>query len=152
MSESAFTWVREFFASTKKDGKRTGVWVPALLLLALALLLLSFATCREEKVYVSVQSEEAEALMAWREEEEKKLEEMLCRLAGIEKCYVSLNFSMGEESVREGGVTVSFSPARVGAVVVIYEGAPSLALKEKVVDMVTTLYGIGSNRVSVNPS
>ena len=57
----------------------------------------------------------------------------------------------GEESVREGGVTVSFSPAQVSAVVVVYEGRDSLILKERIVDMVSTLYGIGYHRVSVNP-
>lgn len=90
------------------------------------------------------------ALSQWRILEEEKLAELICHLEGVEKCYISIHFSRGEESVREGGVTVSFSPPRVSSVVVLYEGRKTVYLKEKIVDMVTTLYDIGSNRVSVS--
>lgn len=149
MSESVFTWVRSFFEG-RGEGKRKGnVWLPVLIFLVLALLFFSLSTTRSDEGEVAY-SEEAEALVAWRVQEEEKLSALICRLEGVEHCYVSVHFSSGEESVREGGVTVSFSPARVSSVVVLYKGELTLSLKEKIVDMVTTLYGIGSNRVSVN--
>ena len=149
MSESAFTFVRSLFEERGGGKKKRLITLPVLLFLVLAIVLLTLSTCQSTEDAMPY-SEEAEALVAWRSLEEEKLSELICRLDGVERCYVSLHFSSGEESVREGGITVSFSPARVSSVVVLYEGELTLSLKEKIVDMVTTLYGVGSNRVSVN--
>ena len=149
MSVSVFSWVRSFFEG-RDDGRGKGsVWLPILMFLLLAVLFFSLSTCQGEEAKTPY-SEEAEALVAWRCQEEEKLSQLICHLDGVERCYVSIHFSSGEESVLEGGVTVSFSPARVSSVVVLYEGELALSLKEKIVDMVTTLYSIGANRVSVN--
>ena len=149
MSGSVFAWIRNFFEGG--EGKRKGgTLVPVIVFLVLAVFFLSLSACQGEERETSQHSEEAQALVAWRMQEEEKLSTLICRLDGVRSCYVSLHFSSGEESVREGGVTVSFSPACVSSVVVLYEGEVSLSLKEKIVDMLTTLYGIGANRVSVN--
>ena len=150
MSESIFAWVRNFFEGRRGERRVGGMWVPVLVFLVLAVLFLSLSACQGEDTKISSHSSEAEALTAWRLQEEERLAELICRLEGVEQCYVSLHFESGEQSIREGGVTVSFSPARVCSVVVLYEGELALSLKGKIVDMVTTLYGIGSNRVSVN--
>ncbi len=149
MSESVFAWVHSMLGARGEGKKNGSIWLTILLFLVLAVLFLSLSTCQEEKKTDVVHSEEAEALSAWREVEEKKLSELICRLEGVEQCYVGIHFSKGEESIREGSVTVSFSPACVGSVVILYEGQRNLSVKEKIVNMVTTLYQIGSNRVSV---
>ena len=150
MSESAFALVRNFLFAKGEGKKKSMTWLPVLIFLVLSVLFLSLSTCQEEKKTETIHSEEAMALTQWRTLEEEKLAQLICRLEGVEKCHVSIHFSKGEESVREGGVTVSFSPPRVSSVVVLYEGRRSVVLKEKIVDMVTTLYDIGSNRVSVS--
>ena len=150
MSESVFAWIHNFFAERRSGVRKGGFLAPALFFLVVAVLLLTLSNCEGKEEKTLSHSTEAEALVAWRLEEEVRLAEMICHLEGVEHCYVSLHFESGEESIREGGVTVSFSPARVSSVVVLYEGAVSLPLKGIIVDMVTTLYGIGSNRVSVN--
>ena len=150
MSESAFAWIRNFFTQPKGKKKRGSTWLPALLFLVLGVLFLTLSTCQGKNEITTAYSEEAEALVAWRSLEEEKLAQLLSRFEGVERCYVSIHFSSGEESVREGGVTVSFSPAKVSSVVVLYEGTLTLKLKEKIVEVVTTLYGVGANRVSVN--
>ena len=150
MSESAFALVRSFLFGKGEGKKKKMIWVPVLIFLVLSVLFLSLSTCQEEKELSTIHSEDAMALSQWRMLEEEKLAELICHLEGVEKCYISIHFSRGEESVREGGVTVSFSPPRVSSVVVLYEGRKTVYLKEKIVDMVTTLYDIGSNRVSVS--
>ena len=150
MSESAFALVRSFLFGKGEGKKKKMIWVPVLIFLVLSVLFLSLSTCQEEKELSTIHSEDAMALSQWRILEEEKLAELICHLEGVEKCYISIHFSRGEESVREGGVTVSFSPPRVSSVVVLYEGRKTVYLKEKIVDMVTTLYDIGSNRVSVS--
>ena len=150
MSESAFALVRSFLFGKGEGKKKKMIWVPGLIFLVLSVLFLSLSTCQEEKELSTIHSEDAMALSQWRILEEEKLAELICHLEGVEKCYISIHFSRGEESVREGGVTVSFSPPRVSSVVVLYEGRKTVYLKEKIVDMVTTLYDIGSNRVSVS--
>ena len=151
MSTSVFTWVRSFLPGKGGIRKSGAVWLPVLIFLVLSVLFLSLSAGKSQQQDTLAHSDEAEALSAWRASEEEKLALLICRLEGVDACYVSVNFSSGEESVREGGVTVSFSPAQVSAVVVVYEGRDSLILKERIVDMVSTLYGIGYHRVSVNP-
>ena len=150
MFESISAFARSVFSTQGGEGKGKRSWLPLFLLLLLAVVFLSLSACLGERGDNLLCSEEAEALYAFRTQEEARLSELICHLDGVDKCYVSLHFSRGEESVYEGGVMVSFSPACVSSAVVVCEGRLSPALKETIVDMVTTLYGIGSNRVSVS--
>ncbi len=151
MSESPFPLISKFLGEMKGEAKGRRPFVLLLGLLLLAALFLTFGSCAQTSAETDTPlSEESRALEAWRAQEEEKLEELICRLDEVEKCYVSLSYVTGEGSVREGGVTVSYEPPQVGAVVILYQGDGGYALKQKIVDMVTTLYSIGSNRVSVN--
>lgn len=53
------------------------------------------------------------------------------------------------EGVGECRVMVTYREGEVYAVAVICEGAESLKTKEKIIELVTSIYGIGSNRVTV---
>ena len=124
--------------------------VPMIIMLALSLVLLGLGSCEEKTSEEAYLSEDGLALDAWRRMEEEKLVALLCRLEGVERCFVSISYLSGEESVYGGSTTVGFEPPRVGSVVVLYDGVESIALKQTLVEVVTTLYGIGSHRVSVN--
>ncbi len=53
------------------------------------------------------------------------------------------------DGVGECRVLVTYKDGEVYAVAVICEGAESLKTKEKIIELVTSIYGIGSNRVTV---
>ena len=53
------------------------------------------------------------------------------------------------EGVGECRVMVTYEGESVYAVAVLCEGAESVAVKERVVELIGSLYGIGSNRIAV---
>lgn len=54
------------------------------------------------------------------------------------------------EGVGECSVMLSFSQSgRVESVAIICEGAQDVSVREKLTDLVTSLYGIGANRISI---
>ena len=151
VSESSFPLIRKFFSDMNREGRSKHMLALVALALAAALLLLGLGSCegggKSDEVYMS---EEGLMLDAWRRMEEEKLSALLCQLEGVERCFVSISYLSGEESTRGASTTVSFVPPRVGAVVVLYDGAGSIQLKQTLLDMVSTLYGIGTHRVSIN--
>ena len=151
MSESSFPLIRKFCSEMAGDGKGQKRLIGIFLVLFVALLLLVLGSCEgEEAVEETMLSEAGLTLDAWRKMEEERLSELLCRLVGVERCFVSINYLSGEQSTKGMSSTVSFEPPRVGAVVVLYDGVGSIKVKETLVEVVTTLYGIGSHRVSIN--
>lgn len=150
MSESSFPLIRKFFSEMKGDAKGSVRLLAVMILLGISLLLLGLGSCEGEGVEDSHLSEESLALDAWRELEEEKLVSLLCQIDGVERCYVSIRYLSGEESTKGMSATTSFEPPRVGAVVVLYDGAGGVRVKETLVEVVTTLYGIGAHRVSIN--
>lgn len=151
VSESGFPLIRKFFSEMRGEGRSRRMLVIFAAVLVIAVLLVGLGSCEKQEVTDDVYlSDESLALDAWRKREEGKLSELLCQLDGVERCFVSISYLSGEESIRSGSTTVSFEPPRVGSVVVLYDGVASVRVKETLVDVVTTLYGIGSHRVSIN--
>ncbi len=69
------------------------------------------------------------------EGDDERLEALCSMVDGVGECHVMVTYRDGE----------------VFAVAVICEGAEDIRVREKVVDLVTSIYGIGSNRVTVQP-
>ena len=151
MSESSFPLIRKFVSELAEDGKGRRRLPILVLVLFVVLVMLGLGSCEGEDAKDGVLlSEEGMTLDAWRRQEEEKLATLLCRLDGVERCFVSINYVSGEQTTKEIGSTVGFEPPRVGAVVVLYDGVGSVKMKETLVGVVTTLYDIGSHRVSIN--
>lgn len=68
--------------------------------------------------------------------EEGRLCQVLSSMDGVGECVVMLTYDA------DGGVY---------AAAVLCEGAESLAVRQGVISLVTSLYGIGSNRVEICP-
>lgn len=84
---------------------------------------------------------------------EKELEERLAALCsdvdGAGKCRVMISFSEGERREYKGGELIYSTPPRVQGVTVLCRGADSASVRAAISDLVSALYGIGSNRICV---
>lgn len=70
-------------------------------------------------------------------ETEARISEICSAVDGVGECKVMVTFEEGTES------------GKVYSVAVICEGADDVAVRARIIDLMTSLYGIGSNRVSV---
>lgn len=96
------------------------VWLVGLMLLGAVLLIIGSNSSPGE---VSVKDEEARAA------------EMCAMMEGVGECRVMMTYRPDSEEVY--------------AVLVLCEGAESVAVRERVTSLFTSLYGIGANRVEV---
>lgn len=70
-------------------------------------------------------------------ETEQRIAELCSSVDGVGECRVMVTFENGADD------------GRVYSVVVVCEGADEVRVRREVKELVTTLFGIGSNRVSV---
>lgn len=101
-------------------GSKLSAFLPLLLLGVALLLLPSIFGNREEAVKREATGEE-------------RLWELCAAVEGVGECRVMVTYE-GES---------------VYAVAVLCEGAESVAVRERVVELIGSLYGIGSNRIAV---
>lgn len=105
-----------------KDFLRSGKWNSVILLLfAVCILLITLGGTRD--------SEKTST------EADDELSEVCSMMEGVGECRVMMTYKDGE----------------VFAVAVICEGADDPKTEMRIVELITSLYGIGSNRVSVKP-
>lgn len=64
-----------------------------------------------------------------------RLEELCSQIDGVGKCRVMVTYKGGE----------------VYAVAIICQGADSPKVRERLTELVTSMYGIGANRVAIQP-
>ena len=76
-------------------------------------------------------------------DEEQRLCALCERVKGAGDCYVMVGYSS------EGSRYSSSSTRRVESVTVICEGADSITVKQQLTEIITSLYGIGANRVTI---
>ena len=81
---------------------------------------------------------------AERDELEAQLEEMCSSLSGVGSCRVMINYKVTEGRYGSSGTKT------VESVAVICKGADRPGVRKELTDMLTSLYGIGSNRVHVS--
>ncbi len=110
-----------FFAFIKKRDKKLLVLISAIVLVAFMLMLFG----GEDK---DVGGEDAE-------DEEKKLCRLCSEIEGVGECRVMITYRDGE----------------VFAVAIVCRGANNYKVREALIELVTSIYGIGSNRVSIQP-
>ena len=84
-----------------------------------------------------------------------KLEEELTSLCenidGVGSAKVYITFSRGAYSEYSGSKLVETKPPEVVGITVICKGADNSRVKSEVTDMMSALFGIGSNRIAVLP-
>lgn len=97
------------------------ILVPIVLFIIVVLILIFFGDSEEDSQPI--------------ENTESKLEMLCSQIDGVGECQVMVTYRNDE----------------VFAVAVICEGAESIRVKEKIVELITSIYGIGSNRVTVQP-
>lgn len=120
-----------------------GIRRPILLLLIGALFLI--LASRMGATDAAVDPSGASAL----ERMEEEVAALCSSVRGVGDCVVMLTFARGEESVYQGTRVVSVSPPRVSAVSVVCEGGDSPSVKSELTAMLTSLFDIGANRVTI---
>lgn len=99
--------------------------------LAIGIILLVFGAAGEGDTDTGVQYEE-----------EIRLTELCRRVKGVGDCYVMIGYSTER-------VSYSSSEKRVLSVTVLCDGADSPAVRGELVELISSLYGIGAHRVTV---
>ena len=129
--------VKELF--NKKQGKLF------ILLFAVgaAMLVLSFALPKTEGKTSDISLEEYKSNL------EKQLSELCSDIEGAGKCKVMVSFSSGEVREYKSGVLISSSPPKIAGVTVLCKGGDKASVKSGICDVISALYGIGSNRICV---
>ncbi len=67
-------------------------------------------------------------------DEQERIALVCSEIEGIGRCEVMLNYS---------------TLGRVESAVIVCDGADNVKVKERIVDLFTSLYGIGANRISI---
>lgn len=97
------------------------IYIPIVIVIALLLILLLFDSGEKAEPIVDTTEAEMEALCS--------------KIEGVGECEVMITYRDGE----------------VFAVAVICDGAEQPKVREKIFDLITSIYGIGYNRVSIQP-
>ena len=90
-----------------------------------------------------------QSLEEYKSELEGELEEACSSIRGVGRCKVILTFARGAENVYKGNNLIESKPPEVMGVSVICEGADSDEVRAHITGMMTSLFGIGANRISV---
>ena len=80
---------------------------------------------------------------------EEELADVCSRVGGVGRCRVVLTFERGEENVYKGSLLEEQRPPKVMGVSIVCEGGSDASVKVALSDMMSSLFGIGRNRISV---
>ena len=80
---------------------------------------------------------------------EAELEDVCSLVEGVGRCRVSISFEKGAENSYKGSLLTESRPPKVLGVSVVCQGAGSDAVRAALTEMISALYGIGTNRVAV---
>ena len=120
------------------------IFVVLVAAVGVALVLFSLGGTKEEKAEKSSQS-----LAEYKAELERELESACSSIRGVGRCEVIVTFSRGAENTYKGTNLIESKPPEVMGVSVICEGADSDEVRAGIVGMMSSLFSIGTNRVSV---
>ena len=129
----------EYFKSNKKT-------VLIILLLAVGALFLIIASFSGRSVE---ENQERTALSEYKKELEGELESLCSSVEGVGKCRVTVTFERGEELKYKGSTLIESRPPRVMGITVVCRGADSDLVQGELIYMLSSLFDIGTNRVSV---
>jgi hypothetical protein len=116
-------------------------------LIAVGILLILISSSLGEKRNESKTAEVT--LEAYKESLERELVSLCSDIDGVGKCRVFITFERGALNTYKGSAVVETKPPRVLGVTVVCRGADSDSVRGALIDMITALFGIGSNRVAV---
>ena len=124
-----------------KNNKKLSMVV---LLFALGIMLIAISGATGNDAVENVPS-----LAQYKAELEDEVENMCSSVRGVGKCRVMITFERGEENTYKGSSLIESKPPKVMGISVVCRGADSLEVTRALVDMLTALFDIGSNRISV---
>ena len=124
-----------------KNNKKLSMVV---LLFAFGIMLIAISGATGNDIVENVPS-----LAQYKAELEDEVENMCSSVRGVGKCRVMITFERGEENTYKGSSLIESKPPKVMGISVVCRGADSLEVTRALVDMLTALFDIGSNRISV---
>ena len=131
------------FLSYVRKNKR--IWKVILpLALGVILILVSSFVARENN-----ETDGNYTLDEYKEKLEREIADICSDIEGVGKCRVFITFERGEQNVYKGSSVIETKPPKVLGVSVICQGADNQAARARIIEMVTSLFGIGANRVAV---
>ena len=113
-------------------------------LLILGVFLLVFSSAPETEAQENTQSlEEYKARL------EEELSAVCSSVSGVGRCKVTVTFERGEEKIYKGSSVIETRPPKVLGVTVVCKGADSDKVRSEIIDMMSALFDIGTNRIAV---
>ncbi len=140
MSNNKSDNLREYIASNKKT-----VLIVMLFIFGMLMLLFSSSFFGGAEKTENEKSE----LEEYKRTLEKELADMCSSVLGVGKCRVMVTFERGEENIYKGSVLLESRPPKVMGVTVVCKGADSDTVRSEIIDMMSALFDIGTNRISV---
>ncbi len=134
--------VSSFFTYLKDNKKTVGI-VALFVFGALLLLFSAFGGEETEK------NENYDSLAEYKESLEAELARLCSSVEGVGKCSVTVSFERGEEKLYKGSTLIETKPPRVMGITVVCRGADSDGVRASLTAMLSSLFDIGTNRVSV---
>lgn len=138
LSETALS-VKGYIEKNKKS-----VVIVLIFVLGVFLLVFSSSDFSEEETLV-----EYEDLNSYKERLEAELSEVCSSVKGVGRCKVTVTFERGEEHIYKGSSLIESKPPKVMGVTVVCKGADSDSVRADIVDMLSALFDIGTNRIAV---
>ena len=80
---------------------------------------------------------------------EEQLSEICSQVEGAGRCRVMVSFSEGESKEYKSGNLVSSKTPMVDGVTVLCKGAERASVRAELSELISALYGIGSNRICI---
>lgn len=80
---------------------------------------------------------------------EERVAKSCSSVRGVGKCKVLITLERGEQSTYKGSSLIEVKPPKVLGVSVICEGADSDSVRLALTEMLTALFDIGTNRISI---
>lgn len=131
------------FLTYLKENKRSA---GLLIFLALGIVLLMIAAPFFEKEEVA---ESEETLEEYKSRLQEEIAELCSSVEGVGRCRVTVTFERGAENTYKGSHLIESKPPKVMGIAVVCRGADSETVCANLTAMLSSLFEIGSNRVSV---
>ena len=134
--------VNSALACIKDNKKAVGIVV----LFFLGALLLAFSAAGGEK---NAGKESVDSLAEYKVALEEELARLCSSVEGVGRCTVTVSFERGEEKLYKGSTLIETKPPRVMGITVVCSGADSDGVRAALTSMLSALFDIGTNRISV---
>ena len=134
--------VNSALACIKDNKKAVGIIV----LFFLGAILLAFSAAGGEK---NAGKESVDSLAEYKVALEEELARLCSSVEGVGRCTVTVSFERGEEKLYKGSTLIETKPPRVMGITVVCSGADSDGVRAALTSMLSALFDIGTNRISV---